>query len=67
VSTSTQAWSDLQKRYDQLMPNPLVRHTAEVAHDRHYNKVTRFKDLNPTLQRCWYDHAEAVMKALGKL
>lgn len=58
-------WASLAQRFP--MPNPVVRHVAEVSHDQHYHLAVRWADLNPQLQQHYYRITEAVLKALGKL
>jgi hypothetical protein len=36
-------------------------------HDQFYHRAQKFQDLNPELQRHYYNVVEATMKALGKL
>lgn len=64
-SDTERRWLTLKQRFQ--MPNPMVRHTTEVMYDQHFQKMSKFRDLNPELQRHYYRIVEATMRALGVL
>lgn len=64
-SDTEHRWLTLKQRFQ--MPNPDIVSIAERMYDHHFQKQSKFQDLNPELQRHYYRIVEATMRALGVL